>query len=114
MSEKEITFHQDVKPIIHSKCAICHNPKGAGPFDLISYEDIAKRTKMIEAVVKTKYMPPWPADPKYSTFLNEKSLTDDEINKIIQWAESGKQKGKHTKDPIIDSILYRKKQNLTS
>ncbi len=107
--KKEITFHQDVKPIIHSKCAICHNPKGAGPFDLISYEDIAKRTKMIEAVVKTKYMPPWPADPKYSTFLNEKSLTDDEINKIIQWAESGKKKGKHTKDPIIDSILLIEK-----
>ena len=106
--KKEITFHQDVKPIIHSKCAVCHNPKGAGPFDLVSYKDIAKITKMIEEVIQKKYMPPWPADPKYRTFLNEKSLTDLEIDKIIQWAKTGKKEGKHTNNPILDSILFEK------
>ncbi len=106
--KNDLTFHQDIKPIIHAKCAICHNPQGAGPFDLISYQDISKRTKMIEEVIQKKYMPPWPADPKYSTFLNEKTLTDDEINQIIKWAKMGKKEGKHTNNSIVDSILLEK------
>ena len=110
-SKNNITFHQDIKPIIHANCAICHNPQGAGPFDLISYEDIAKRTKMIEEVILKGYMPPWPADPEYSTFLNEKSLTKAEIDKITTWAKSGKQKGEITQNTIIDSILLTKKES---
>ena len=69
---KEITFHQDVKSIIHQNCASCHNEKGAAPFNLISYTDVAKRSKMIAKVTSEKYMPPWPADTEYSSFLNEK------------------------------------------
>jgi len=109
-TKKNIVFHQDIKPIIHANCAICHNPKGAGPFNLISYKDIAKRTKMIEEVITKGYMPPWPADPKYRTFLNEKSLTQEEINKIILWSQSGKQEGLVTKNPIIDSILLTQEE----
>ena len=47
---KKMTFHNDIKPIIHRNCAICHNSEGAGPFNLITYQDVSKRTKMIEAI----------------------------------------------------------------
>ena len=113
--EKDLTFHQDIKPIIHSNCATCHYPKGAGPFDLITYADVSKRTKMIEEVITKGYMPPWPADTEYSTFLNEKTLTKEEINKIITWAKWGKKEGKFTDNSIIDSIMTvkEKKPDLT-
>ena len=66
------------------KCAVCHNPQGAGPFDLITYEDIAKRSKMINEVISTNYMPPWPANPNYRSFLNEKNLTTNEKETILK------------------------------
>ena len=109
-SNKDITFHNDIKPIIHRNCAICHNPQGVGPFDLISYEDIFKRSKMLEEVIKTKYMPPWPADPTYREFINQKTLTDNEIAQFLLWIKQGKKEGLINKNEIIDSILEKKQQ----
>ncbi len=34
-------------------------------------------------------MPPWKANPHYSTFANEKLLSDDEIKTIKDWVQSG-------------------------
>ena len=99
------TFHQDIKPIIHQKCAICHNPQGAGPFDLITYKDVTKRSKMIEEVIIKKNMPPWPADPNYREFLNQKSLEESEIEILTQWLESEKIEGRPTKNNLLASLL---------
>ena len=110
-SDNHTTFHEDIKPIIHRNCAICHNPNGAGPFDLITYQDVYKRGQMIKEVITKKYMPPWPADPNYRSFLNQKSLTDDEIKKIVAWIDDGKIEGIVNDNNIIDSILSKAKES---
>tara|TARA_B100000674_G_scaffold365457_1_gene307959 strand:- start:467 stop:1822 length:1356 start_codon:yes stop_codon:yes gene_type:complete len=110
-SDNHTTFHEDIKPIIHRNCAICHNPNGAGPFDLITYQDVYKRGQMIKEVITKKYMPPWPADPNYRSFLNQKSLTDDEIKKIVAWVDDGKIEGIVNDNNIIDSILIKAKES---
>tara|TARA_B100001250_G_scaffold276173_1_gene238630 strand:+ start:550 stop:1911 length:1362 start_codon:yes stop_codon:yes gene_type:complete len=102
---KEITFHQDVKSIIHQNCASCHNDQGAAPFSLISYTDISKRSQMIAKVTSEKYMPPWPANTEYSSFLNEKKITEKEVKTIIHWIEGGKKEGILTNNHLLDSIL---------
>ena len=76
---KQTSFHQDIKPIIHKNCAVCHHNKGSGPFNLLTYKDVSKRANMILEVVETQYMPPWPADPNYREFLNQKVLHKEEI-----------------------------------
>ncbi len=106
--EKDITFHKDIKKIIHENCAVCHNQKGAGPFDLITYRDISKRANMIKEVVSKRYMPPWPAETEYRSFLNEKSLTNKEIDTIILWIENGKKEGEWSDNNILDSLLNEK------
>ena len=110
-SKDNLTFHHDIKPIIHSKCAVCHNPTSVGPFDLITYQDITKRTKMIEEVIKQKYMPPWPADPNYREFLNQVFLTNNEKEKIVSWINSGKHEGVFTSNHILDSLLCETNKN---
>ena len=95
-TKKESTFYGNIEPIIHAKCAVCHNPKGAGPFDLISYQDINKRTKMIAEVITNNYMPPWPADRNYRSFVGEKSLTNEEKSDILNWIKNGAKEGKQT------------------
>ncbi|MFM6982744.1 MAG: c-type cytochrome [Chitinophagaceae bacterium] len=84
-----ITFADDIAPIIHQNCTPCHQTNGGAPFNLISFQDVAKRAKMIALVTSNRYMPPWPADKNYSHFINEKSLSDEQIKTIKLWFENG-------------------------
>lgn len=83
-----LTFSNDIAPIIHKNCTPCHSPNQSGPFSLITYNDIRKKAKTIAKVVKSKYMPPWPADKNYSSFVGEKGLTDNEIDMLLRWIEN--------------------------
>jgi len=89
----KVDFAQDIAPIIHTNCSPCHHAKGAGPFALITYEDISEKARTIVDVTQARYMPPWPADPNYSHFKEEKYLTDAEIALIARWVKEGKRKG---------------------
>ena len=87
------TFNQDIAPIVFKNCAPCHRPGEAGPFPLLTYQDVLKKAKTIAAVTKARYMPPWPADPSYSHFLGERVLTEDEIQLIQNWVAKGSSAG---------------------
>ncbi|MDI1233694.1 MAG: cytochrome c [bacterium] len=91
--EKELTFSKDIAPIVYKNCTPCHQPNGGAPFNLISYTDVAKRAKTIAFVTRTGYMPPWPADRLYTHFLNERLLSESEIELIQKWATTGKSAG---------------------
>ena len=93
------TFSTDIAPIIFKNCSPCHRPGEVGPFPLLSYEDVLKKAKTIAAVTKSRYMPPWPADPSYSHFLGERVLTDKEIQLITSWVENGRPQGDPAKLP---------------
>jgi len=87
------TFAEDIASIIFKNCAPCHRPGEAGPFPLLTYEDVKKKAKTIAAVTKSRYMPPWPADPSYSHFIGERVLTDDQIKLIGTWVANGSPEG---------------------
>jgi len=94
--KKEVTFAEDIAPIIHSQCTPCHRENGGGPFPLVSFQDVAKRSKMVAHVTKIRYMPPWPADPQYSRFVNERLLSKKEIDLIQTWYKNGSKPGDTT------------------
>ncbi len=102
-NKQNITFSKDISPIIFKNCAPCHRPNGGGPFNLLTYHDVAKRAKMIAFVTRTRYMPPWPADEHYSHFINEKILSDNEIALIQEWHKTGAAPGDtgHLQQPEI-------------
>ena len=99
--KNELTFATDIAPIIHNNCTPCHRPGEAGPFPLISYNDIKKRTKMIKFVTSTRYMPPWPADRHYQNYVGERGLTDEQIELISEWIDNGAPLGDSTKIPSL-------------
>jgi Copper type II ascorbate-dependent monooxygenase, C-terminal domain len=94
------TYSKDIAPIIYNHCSSCHRPGEDAPFPLLTYKDVAKRSLTIQAVTDKKIMPPWPADPTYSHFVNENYLTDAEIKLIDEWAQAG--------SPIGDSMQIPK------
>lgn len=96
---QEITFNEHIAPIIHQNCTPCHRPGQAGPFSLITYLDVRKRSKMITEVTGERYMPPWPADRNYSDFIGERGLTDEQITLIAEWRRTGAKEGDPASSP---------------
>lgn len=104
INAQEITYYDDIEKIITINCAVCHKKDGYGPFPLTTYEEVKNKGSFIAHVTKTKYMPPWKADPAFRKFKNQRVLSEDEINKINIWVENGMQKGmkKSKSEPIPD------------
>jgi len=113
---QSITF-SDVAPIIRTKCATCHKPEQTGPFPLITYEDVVKRASFIRDVIQRGYMPPWRADNHYTTFANDRSLTERERSMLVQWIDAKAPRGDkvdtvHLKDASIPGTSYFRKPDL--
>jgi Tetratricopeptide repeat len=92
-AETPLTYTKDIAPIVFRSCAPCHRPGEAAPFSLLSYEDAKSHARLIEEVTKRRLMPPWlPAadDPKFADDLR---LSDADIERFRDWAESGSAEG---------------------
>ena len=107
----------DVAPIIRTKCATCHKPGQTGPFSLITYADVAKRTSFIRDVLQRGYMPPWKADNNYVHFANDRTLTDKEKALLLQWIDNKAPRGDgpdtaRLKEASIPGTSYFRKPDL--
>lgn len=87
--KEEITWSGHVAEIIYTHCTTCHRPGSAGTFNLLTYEDARNKAGSISLVTRARLMPPYPADPSYSHFRNEKVLSEQEIEWIKEWADQG-------------------------
>ena len=103
LGQDKPTYQTDIEPILLKNCVSCHKPGGIGPFSLQTYEEVKAKGNFIGHVTKTKYMPPWKADPTYQTFRNEKKLEQSEIDLIQKWIGTGMVKGKKVKSKKISS-----------
>lgn len=99
------TFSEEVATIFYSNCTKCHREGGIGPFKLESYQDAVNNALAIKQAVVSGYMPPWPPDTTYSRFAHERTLNNQQINKISQWVDAGMPQGNpvNAPDPPIFS-----------
>jgi mono/diheme cytochrome c family protein len=88
-----VTFNKQIAPIIYNNCSSCHRPGEAAPFNLLSYQDTAKKGKLIATVTKSGYMPPWKAEPTSYSFKDERRLKPAEIGMIDEWVKQGMPEG---------------------
>ena len=96
----EVTFNGDIAPIVHGKCVSCHRPGQSGPFPLITYEQVRKKSKTIDEVVSDRYMPPWKPVNEDMHFANDRRLAKDEIAQITEWVKTGCPEGDPAKKPV--------------
>ncbi len=90
----KVTFDRDIAPIVYHYCANCHRPGEAGPFPLLTYEDVRKHGHQIVAVTQTRFMPPWLPEPGELKFADERRLSDKQIATIKAWVDQGMLEGK--------------------
>jgi len=95
-----ISYVDDVAPVLINKCLPCHSPGGPAPFSMKNYQKIRGWAPMIREVVRTKRMPPWSPDPYIGKFKFDGSLSPDEVRTLVHWVESGFKRG-YGKDPLL-------------
>jgi mono/diheme cytochrome c family protein len=90
---KSVTFTKEVAPIFYKSCAECHRPGEVAPFSVLSYKDVRPWAKSIREKVVSKEMPPWHADPNHGQWLNDRRLTQQQIETITAWVDGGAVEG---------------------
>lgn len=83
------TWSSDVACIIYSHCSSCHNPNSIAPFSLLTYRDAQSEMVNIRQYVSTRQMPPYLPNTNYQHYTDMRTLTDQEINTIVAWVDSG-------------------------
>jgi tetratricopeptide (TPR) repeat protein/mono/diheme cytochrome c family protein len=90
---RPVTFTADVAPILFDRCGQCHRPDGAAPFSLLTYPAAKQHAGQMLAAVKSRFMPPWKAEPGYGEFIGQRHLSAGEIDVIERWVSGGTPEG---------------------
>jgi tetratricopeptide (TPR) repeat protein/mono/diheme cytochrome c family protein len=86
---RPVTFANQIAQLVRQNCAPCHRPGEAAPFPLLTYDDVKRHARQIAEVTKRRYMPPWLPTPDSGPFVEERRLTDAQIQLIQEWVNQG-------------------------
>ena len=84
-------FANSIQPIIADKCASCHGEGGPGAshWQIQTAQDLVDTHSFIKAVVESNYMPPWPASDNSVAFKDNRDLSPDQVQAIVDWSDAG-------------------------
>ena len=88
-----VTYARDIAPIVYENCASCHRDGEVAPFSLSNYDEVKRHAATMEAVTRSRYMPPWKAAPDGDKFAGERRLSDAQIGTIKKWVDEGMPEG---------------------
>lgn len=94
-------YSEDIAKIIYDNCTVCHRPGEIAPMPFTNYQQVSAYANTIESVTSIKYMPPWTPDPNYRHFLDERGLTNQEIQLIKDWVTNGVPQGNPSLEPPL-------------
>ena len=103
MAHQNISYTDDIAPVLVERCGGCHVAGGIAPWELSDYETIQGWAPMIREVIRTDRMPPYFPDPHIGTFQNDNELTLEEARNIVHWIEAGAPRGEG-EDPLLTAL----------
>jgi hypothetical protein len=88
----KLLWTQEISRIVYRHCATCHRDGGSA-MSLMTYEDARPWAKAIRDEVLARRMPPWGAVKGVGEFRHDPSLSQIEIDMIVNWVEGGAPRG---------------------
>ena len=98
-SSSNVDYATQVAPLLQEKCVVCHTEGGLGPWAMNSHLMVQGFAPMIREVLLTKRMPPWHADPHIGVWKNDISLSNQQLQTLVQWIDEGAKRGQGV-DPL--------------
>ena len=94
--QPQITFTKDVAPIFQESCQSCHRPGSIAPMSLLTY----RRRATVGASDSHAGLEGGRCrrgsstrTSAFSTFKDDRSLSDEEIDTIVKWVDAGAPRG---------------------
>ncbi len=90
-----VTFAKHIAPILQRSCQHCHNPEGGAPMSLMTYQEARPWARMIKQRTamgpRAGVMPPWFVEKNIGIqrYKGDISLSQEEIDTVARWADSG-------------------------
>jgi hypothetical protein len=88
----KLLWTQEISRIVNKHCVSCHREGGAA-MSLATYDDARPWAKAIRDEVLARRMPPWGAVKGVGEFRGDPSLSQIEIDMLVNWVEGGAPKG---------------------
>ena len=87
----DVTFAKDVASILQEKCEACHRTGQMAPMSLTTYAEVRPWARAIRTKVVAGDMPPWHMSKTtgIQKFVNDISLTTEQIDTIVRWVDTG-------------------------
>ncbi|MGQ0732990.1 MAG: c-type cytochrome [Acidobacteriota bacterium] len=93
------TFTRDVLPILQRSCQTCHRPGTSAPMTLMTYQEVRPWARAIKQKTGRREMPPWHIDRSIGEYLEDPSLSDQEIALLAAWVDGGSPEGRASDAP---------------
>ena len=90
---EQISFAEDVAPVLIENCAECHAEGGIAPWAMSDYNTIRGWAPMMKQVMMDGRMPPWGPDTEYRPMHSSRALTTEEKTTLIHWIDAGAPRG---------------------
>jgi hypothetical protein len=88
----KVTFDREIIRLFNTHCISCHR-EGGTAFSLATYSAARPWAKAIGEEVLQRRMPPWGAVKGFGDFRNDKGLTEEQLELIVDWEEGGAPEG---------------------
>lgn len=96
---QNISYAEDVAPILIENCAECHAEGGIAPWAMKDYNTLRGWAPMMKQVVMDDRMPPWGPDTTGRAMDHSRAMSIEEKQTLIHWIDAGAPRGEGT-DPF--------------
>jgi mono/diheme cytochrome c family protein len=87
-----ITWNRQISRIVYAHCVSCHR-EGGTSFSLLEYAEAREMAPVIKRVVLERTMPPWGAIKGFGDLRDDPSLSEAQIEMIVEWVDTGTGRG---------------------
>ncbi len=106
----EVTFADDIAPILYENCVKCHRLGGVAPMSLTTYEEVRLWAPIMKYKTglrdKMGTMPPYylERDIGIQQVKDDERLTEEQIQLIASWADNGAPEGNRENMPTLPAF----------
>ncbi|MDX1734467.1 MAG: redoxin domain-containing protein, partial [Halioglobus sp.] len=100
-SAQQVSYSEDVAPILEKHCVGCHHTGGIAPWSMTDHAMVQGWSKMMKEVLLTRRMPPGQIDTHLSKPVeNDAEITAAELQTLVHWIDAGAPRGAGEDDPL--------------
>jgi hypothetical protein len=89
----QLTYWKDAKEILDANCIACHVEGGIGPFALTTWPQVEQWAPIVAPAIADLSMPPWPPSAECNSYEDERRLSLEERELLLEWIDLGYPEG---------------------